>query len=88
MNRATDGVLRRPLALATAAIKTTNPIGSTQSRLNHLLRPTRTRGAIPCACGSEPAQVAGSTTSSPRVSCDRKSRAASGETPGAAGVGS
>jgi hypothetical protein len=39
--------------------------------LNHLLRPTRTRGAMPLTAGTEPAQVAGSTTSSPAVSCDR-----------------
>jgi hypothetical protein len=54
MNLVTDGLARRPFAAATATIKTTNPIGSNQSRLNHLLRPIRTRGAIPCACGTAP----------------------------------
>jgi len=72
MNRCTDIIFRKPLAAATEAIKTTRPIGSNQSRLNHLRRPTRTRGATPPACGTEPAHVAGSMTSSPAVSCDRK----------------
>jgi len=71
MNRCTDGMPRRPFAAATATIRTTKPIGSSQSRLNHRLRPIRTRGAMPVAAGTEPAQVWGSTTSSPRVSCDR-----------------
>jgi hypothetical protein len=34
MKRSTDGRLRRPFAAATATIKTTNPIGSSHSRLN------------------------------------------------------
>src|SRR5450759_5789256 len=86
MKRSTDGMLRRPFAAATATIKTTNPIGNSHSRLNHLLRPTRTRGAMPCAWGTEPAQVVGSTAFSPIVSCDRKLRTASGETPEGAGA--
>ena len=49
----------------------TKPIGSNHSRLNHLLEPTRTRGAMPFDWGTEPAQVAVSMTSSPGVSCDR-----------------
>ena len=32
-------------------------MGSSQSRLNHLVRPTRTRGAMPFTWGTEPAQV-------------------------------
>jgi hypothetical protein len=47
MNRCTDPVLRSPLAAATAAISSTNPIGSSHNRLNHRERPTRTRGAMP-----------------------------------------
>ena len=47
MNRWTEPVLRRPLAVATATIRSTNPIGSNHSRLNHRDRPTRTRGAMP-----------------------------------------
>ena len=39
----------------------------------------RTRGAMPCAWGIDPAHVVGSTTSSPIVSCDRKLRTTSGE---------
>ena len=88
MKRSTDGMLRRPFAAATATIKTTKPIGSSQSRLNHRLRPMRTRGAMPCAWGIDPAHVVGSTTSSPVVSCDRKLRTASGEIPDGAGAGS
>ena len=65
MNRSTDGTLRRPFAAATATIRRTNPIGNNQSRLNHRSRPTRTRGAMPCTWGIEPAHVVGSTTSSP-----------------------
>ena len=66
-----DGSLRRPFATATATISSRNPIGSSQSRLNHLVRPMRTRGAIPFTRGIEPAQVAVSITSSPGVSCQR-----------------
>jgi hypothetical protein len=46
-------------------------MGSSQSRLNHLVRPTRTRGAMPFTWGTEPAQVPVSMTSSPGVSCHR-----------------
>ena len=81
MIRSADGVLRSPFATATAAIRITNPSGNSQSKLSHRVRPTRTRGAMPCAWGTEPAQVVGSTTSSPVVSCDRKLRTASGVTP-------
>ena len=87
MKRSTAGVPRRPFAAATATIKTTNPIGNSHSRLNHLLRPTCTRGAMPCAWGTEPAQVVGSTTSSPVVSCDRKLRTDSGDSREDAGAG-
>jgi hypothetical protein len=47
MKRSTEGVLRRPFAAATATIKAANPIGSNHNKLNHLLRPMRTRGAMP-----------------------------------------
>jgi hypothetical protein len=46
----------------------------------------RTRGAMPCAWGIDPAHVVGSTTSAPLVSCDRKLRTSSGETPDRAGA--
>ncbi|MGI8415459.1 MAG: hypothetical protein ACR2P2_04495 [Nakamurella sp.] len=46
----------------------------------HSTPPTRTRGVIPWATGTDPAQVVGSTTSSPMVSCDRKLATASGVT--------
>ena len=46
-------------------------MGSSQSRLNHRLRPTRTRGAMPLTWGTEPAQVEVSMTSSPWVNSDR-----------------
>ena len=68
MNRCTAGMFRSPWAMATAAISKPQPIGSSHSRLNHLLRPTRTRGAMPWAAGRDPAQVSGSTTFSPRDS--------------------
>ena len=71
MNCCTDDSPRRPLATAIATISAKKPIGSSHNRLNHRLRPTRTRGAMPVTCGTEPAHVAGSTTSSPAVSCDR-----------------
>jgi len=73
---------------ATATIKPRNPIGSSQSRLNHLLRPMRTRGAMPCTWGIDPAHVVESTTSTPFVSCDRKLRTSSGEIPDGAGADS
>ena len=87
MKSCTDVMSRRPLAAAIAMIRTTNPIGSNHSRLNHRLCPIRTRGAMPCATGTEPAHVLGSTTSSPTVSCDRKLATTSGVTlaSGAAG---
>ena len=47
MNRCTAGMFRSPWAIATAAISSPQPIGSSHSRLNHLSRPTRTRGAMP-----------------------------------------
>jgi hypothetical protein len=68
MNRCMNGSPRSPLATATKIVSTRKPIGSSQSRLNHLERPTLTRGAIPLTCGTEPAQVAVSITSSPGVS--------------------
>lgn len=49
MNTCTDDMLRRCCAAATAAIRTRNPRGSSQSRLNHLLWPMRIRGAMPVA---------------------------------------
>jgi hypothetical protein len=39
-------------------------MGSSHSRLNHLSRPTRSRGAIARLSSSPPAQVSGSTMSS------------------------
>ena len=54
MNRCTDGIMRRPFATATATIRSTKPIGSSHSRLNHLLRPTRTRGAMPAPAAPSP----------------------------------
>ena len=81
MKSCIEVMFRRPLAAATATIRTTNPIGSNHSRLNHLLRPVRTRGAMPRATGTEPAHVVGSTTSSPTVSCERKLATTSGVTP-------
>ena len=80
MKCCTPLISRSPLPIATATIRTTNPIGSSHSRLNHLLCPIRTRGAMPCATGTEPAHVLGSTTSSPIVSCDRKLATARGVT--------
>src|SRR5665213_4025881 len=80
MNRCTEGVSRRPFAAATATISPTNPIGNNHNRLNHLLRPIRTRGAMPWATGTEPAHVAGSIESSPTVSSFRKLRTVSGDT--------
>ena len=59
MKRCINASPRRPLATATKTINSRKPIGSSQSRLNHRLRPTRTRGAIPLTCGTDPAQVAG-----------------------------
>ena len=59
MNRCTAGMFRRPCAAATATIRPANPIGSSHSRLNHLPRPTRTRGAMPLSCRIEPAHVVG-----------------------------
>ena len=87
MNRWITGSPRRPLATATAIRSSTRPMGSSHSRLNHLLRPTRTRGAIPFTCGTEPAHVAVLIWSSPGVSCHRQSRTVSGETPAGAGAG-
>lgn len=75
----TAGMDRSPLAAATATIRARNPIGSIHSRLNQRRRPMRTRGAIPVAWGTEPAQVAGSTTSPPTVNCERNRRTASGD---------
>src|SRR5665213_2504692 len=74
------GVVRRPFAKATAASKDTNPIGTSQSRLNQRVAPILIRGAIPKAAGMAPAQVFGSTVSSPTVSFARNSRIVSGET--------
>ena len=56
MNSATAGTPRSPLATATAVISSTKPIGSSHSRLNHLLFPMRTRGATPYCAGADPAQ--------------------------------
>jgi len=44
-------------------------------------------GSDPVPCGTDPAQVVGSTTSSPFVSCARKLCTACGETPEGAGAG-
>ena len=61
MNCCTAGIVAQALARRRPPTSSaTKPIGSSQSRLNHLLRPTRTRGAIPFACGIEPAHVSGS----------------------------
>jgi hypothetical protein len=87
MNRWITGSPRRPLATATATRSSTRPIGSSHSRLNHLLRPTRIRGAMPFTCGTEPAHVAVLIWSSPGVSCHRQSRTVSGETLDGAGAG-
>jgi hypothetical protein len=46
-------------------INARKPIGRSHSRLNHLDRPTRILGAMPDCAGTEPVQVAGSTTFSP-----------------------
>lgn len=56
VNWATVGISRRPLATAMKTMSKTKPIGSSQRRLNHLLRPIRTRGATPYCAGTEPAQ--------------------------------
>ncbi len=87
MNCCTEGSPRKPLATATATMSSPKPIGSNQSRLNHRLWPRRTRGAMPFTWGTEPAQVAGSITSSPGVSCQRSLRTRSGETLDGAGAG-
>jgi hypothetical protein len=68
MKRWTVGSARRPFATATATMSARKPIGTSHSRLNHLLWPMRTRGATPLTCGTDPAQVAVSMTSSPGVS--------------------
>jgi len=60
-------VPRRHLAVAMPASSATKQIGSSHSRLNQRVRPTRTRGAMPCATGTDPAHVSGSTMSSPTV---------------------
>lgn len=73
------GPPRRPLAADAATSRSTKPIGSNQSTLNHRLRPMRTRGAMPVAWGIEPAHVSGSTTSVPVVNCARNARTASGD---------
>jgi hypothetical protein len=85
MNRWITGSPRRPLAIATATRSSTRPMGSSHSRLNHLRRPTRIRGAMPFTCGTEPAHVAVLIWSSPGVSCHRQSRTVSGETLDGAG---
>jgi len=79
MNLSTDGSLRSSCAAATAAIRTRKPIGISQRRLNQRVRPTRTRGAMPCAWGTDPAHVVGSMTSLPALNWDRKLRTTSGE---------
>lgn len=71
MNPSTAGTVREPFAATTATTSSTRPIGRSHSRLNHRERPTRTRGAMPRASGTDPAQVAGSITSSPAVSSPR-----------------
>src|SRR5688572_29296354 len=76
MNCSTAGIVRRACPTATAQIRTTKPIGSSQRRLNHRFRPIRKCGAVPNASGNH---FATSTTSSPTVSCFRKLRMASGE---------
>ncbi len=60
-----------PPHLATPDQPWMNPRGSSHSRLSHFL-PNRTQGATPVAAGTEPAQGATSTTSSPRVSPNRR----------------
>ena len=54
MNACTAGMLCRPLPIATAAISNANPIGISHSRLNHLSRPTRRRGAVARRVRSNP----------------------------------
>ena len=65
------GSAPQALAADAATSRSTKPIGSNQSTLNHRLRPMRTRGAMPVAWGIEPAHVSGSTTSVPVVNCAR-----------------
>ena len=65
MKRATAGMCRSPWAAATAAISSTNPMGSSHSRLNHLLDPIRIRGGTPYAAGIDLAHRSGSMASSP-----------------------
>jgi len=54
IKRSTDSMWRKPLADATITIKPKNPIGNNQSRLNHLLRPTRTWGGDAINLGDRP----------------------------------
>ena len=47
MKSCTAGSSRRPLATAIPTTSSNRPIGISQSRLNHLSRPIRMRGATP-----------------------------------------
>src|SRR5690625_1599680 len=72
MKACTPGLLYNPLPTATAATRTTKPSGASHSTLNHLSRPTRTRGAIACLFSRPPAQVSELTSCSAGFSSERK----------------
>jgi hypothetical protein len=65
------GHVPKPCAAATATIRSTNPIGISHKRLNHLLDPILIRGGTPDASGSDPDHRSGSMASSPLVSRSR-----------------
>jgi len=71
MKRSTAGMFRRPCAAATATIRTTNPMGTSHNRLNHLPDPILIRGGTPEAAGIDPDHRSGSMASSPLVSRSR-----------------
>lgn len=78
-NASTVGMPRRYFAAATPSSSSPQLTGSSQTKFNHRSVPIRRRGAMPKAAGMEPAQVFALTTSSPLVSCSRKSLTTSGE---------
>ena len=87
MKRCTDGILRRPWAAATATMRTKNPIGSSQSKLNQ-------RSAADPDTGGHAGRLRdrarpGSRIDDilPTVNCERKLRTELGERPDRVGDG-
>ena len=86
-NACTEGSSRSALAAATPTTRKARPSGTSQSRLNHRDRPTRTMGAVPHWFGSEPDHVFGSTMfSAPVASLRRNSLRAPGVIPDGRGA--